>query len=71
LKLIRQNLTWAIAYNLVAIPAAVTGLLEPWHAALGMSLSSVIVVCNALRLLYVNQEARPGFLHESQQEMMN
>lgn len=59
LKLIRQNLGWAIAYNLVAIPAAVTGLLEPWHAALGMSLSSLLVVLNGLRLLAVNQEAKP------------
>ncbi len=70
LKLIRQNLTWAIAYNLIAIPAAVTGLLEPWHAALGMSLSSVIVVCNALRLLYVNQEVRPVFMQENVQKTM-
>jgi Cu2+-exporting ATPase len=65
LKLIRQNLTWAIAYNLIAIPAAVTGFLEPWHAALGMSLSSVIVVCNALRLLAVNQEVRPVFIQKT------
>lgn len=75
LKLIRQNLTWAIAYNLIAIPAAVTGLLEPWHAALGMSLSSVIVVCNALRLLNINQEARPLFtqnhMQVTMQEMAN
>jgi Cu2+-exporting ATPase len=70
LKLIRQNLTWAIAYNLVAIPAAVTGWLEPWHAALGMSLSSVIVVCNALRLLYVSQEVQPIFMPESLQEII-
>ena len=68
LKLIRQNLTWAIAYNLIAIPAAVTGLLEPWHAALGMSLSSVIVVCNALRLLYVDQEVGSVFVQESVQK---
>lgn len=59
LKLIRQNLGWAIAYNLIAIPAAVTGLLEPWHAALGMSLSSLMVVLNGLRLLAVNQDAKP------------
>lgn len=70
LKLIRQNLTWAIAYNLIAIPAAVTGLLEPWHAALGMSLSSVIVVCNALRLLAINQEMRPIFIQETVQESL-
>lgn len=68
LKLIRQNLAWAFAYNLVAIPAAVSGLLEPWHAALGMSLSSVIVVCNALRLLHVNQEVRPLFMQDTEQE---
>ncbi|MBC7404676.1 MAG: cation-translocating P-type ATPase [Cytophaga sp.] len=59
LKLIRQNLAWAVIYNLLAIPAAITGLLEPWHAALGMSLSSLIVVFNALRLFYVNQDVRP------------
>lgn len=51
LHLIRQNLGWASLYNLVAIPAAVSGLLEPWHAALGMTLSSLLVVANALRLL--------------------
>ena len=51
LYLIKQNLYWAVAYNLLAIPAAVTGLIEPWHAAIGMSLSSLIVVANSLRLL--------------------
>ena len=71
LKLIKQNLAWAIAYNLVAIPAAVIGWLEPWHAALGMSLSSVIVVCNALRLLNINQEIRPIFMQDSMQEIVN
>ncbi|MFZ6688573.1 heavy metal translocating P-type ATPase [Undibacterium sp. SXout11W] len=53
--LIRENLFWAIAYNLFAIPAAVIGWLEPWHAALGMSLSSLIVVLNALRLYLLPQ----------------
>ncbi len=51
LHLIRQNLYWALAYNLLAVPAAVLGLLAPWHAALGMSLSSVLVVLNSLRML--------------------
>ena len=51
LALIRQNLCWAIAYNVVAIPSAVFGWLAPWHAALGMSLSSVLVVVNSLRML--------------------
>lgn len=47
---IRQNLIWAVMYNVAAIPMAVTGVLSPWMAALGMSLSSLIVVLNALRL---------------------
>jgi Cu2+-exporting ATPase len=51
MSLIRQNLSWAIVYNVIAVPAAVIGMLEPWHAALGMSLSSLIVVVNGLRLL--------------------
>jgi len=46
----RQNLIWATLYNLIAIPAAAMGLLNPWMSAVGMSLSSVIVVVNALRL---------------------
>ncbi|WMW79197.1 cation-translocating P-type ATPase [Undibacterium cyanobacteriorum] len=50
-QLIRENLAWAMLYNLIAIPAAVVGWLEPWHAALGMSLSSLLVVLNGLRVL--------------------
>ncbi|MFD1214995.1 heavy metal translocating P-type ATPase [Microbulbifer celer] len=48
--IIRQNLVWAILYNLLALPLAFMGLVPPWAAALGMSLSSLIVVANALRL---------------------
>ena len=47
----RQNLCWAVLYNLIALPLAATGLLAPWAAALGMSVSSLVVVLNALRLL--------------------
>jgi Cu2+-exporting ATPase len=47
---IRQNLGWAIAYNVVALPVAAAGLVTPWLAALGMALSSLIVTVNALRL---------------------
>lgn len=50
LRIIRQNLLWALGYNLVALPVAAAGLLTPWLAALGMSLSSFLVVVNALRL---------------------
>ena len=49
-RIIRQNIAWAILYNLAAVPLAVSGLLAPWMAAIGMSLSSLIVVLNALRL---------------------
>ncbi|MBM4197622.1 MAG: cadmium-translocating P-type ATPase [Gammaproteobacteria bacterium] len=48
--ILRQNLAWAAAYNLTAIPAAALGLLPPWLAALGMSLSSLLVVANARRV---------------------
>ena len=47
---IKQNLAWALAYNLLALPAAATGLVAPWQAAIGMSLSSLAVVTNSIRL---------------------
>ena len=50
LRVIRQNLAWAAVYNAVAIPAAAFGLVTPLVAAAGMSLSSLVVVANALRL---------------------
>ena len=50
LNVIRQNLAWAVIYNLLAIPAAAAGYIMPWLAALGMSASSLLVVANALRL---------------------
>jgi len=49
-RVIRQNLGWAMLYNLVAIPAAASGLLNPWLSAIGMTASSALVVLNALRL---------------------
>ncbi len=48
---IKQNMVWAIAYNLLVLPLAMAGFLTPWMAALGMSISSVIVVVNSTRLL--------------------
>ncbi|NWG32205.1 MAG: cation-translocating P-type ATPase, partial [Rhodocyclaceae bacterium] len=50
LRIIRQNLLWAFAYNLIAIPLAMTGWVTPWMAGIGMSASSLLVVLNALRL---------------------
>ena len=48
--IIRQNLAWAIGYNLLALPAAALGFIAPWAAAVGMSASSLLVVAHALRL---------------------
>jgi Cu2+-exporting ATPase len=49
-RVIRQNLAWAIGYNVVALPLALSGQLPPWLAAAGMSASSLVVVLNAMRL---------------------
>jgi Cu2+-exporting ATPase len=51
-EIIRQNILWAIAYNILALPAAILGYIPPWLAAIGMSLSSLLVVTNALRINY-------------------
>lgn len=48
--IIRQNLAWALGYNLLALPLAAAGLVTPWLAALGMAVSSLTVTLNALRL---------------------
>ncbi len=50
LGIIRQNLRWALFYNLAAVPLAAFDLVPPWLAAIGMSASSLVVVLNARRL---------------------
>ena len=56
-SIIKQNLSWALAYNICAVPAAAAGFIAPWMAAIGMSVSSLIVVVNALRLTVTQTQA--------------
>lgn len=50
MRVVRQNLLWATLYNITAIPLAAIGVIAPWAAAIGMSLSSLLVAGNAFRL---------------------
>ncbi|GAB5452058.1 MAG: heavy metal translocating P-type ATPase [Halioglobus sp.] len=49
-RIIKQNIAWALIYNICAIPLAAMGMVPPWIAAIGMSTSSLLVVGNSLRL---------------------
>ncbi len=59
-RVIRQNFAWAILYNAIAVPLAITGQITPAWAAIGMALSSLAVVANSLRLNW-----RSGILWKS------
>ncbi len=54
---IRQNIAWALFYNVGALPLAAMGWVPPWAAAIGMSVSSLVVVLNALRLQRNTEQA--------------
>ncbi|GLC92447.1 cation-transporting P-type ATPase [Cupriavidus sp. TA19] len=56
-RVVRQNLGWSFLYNVVAIPLAATGLVTAWMAGIGMSLSSLLVVANAWRLLSAGRKS--------------
>ncbi|MGL6109179.1 MAG: heavy metal translocating P-type ATPase, partial [Rubrivivax sp.] len=49
MRIVRQNLVWALLYNLACVPLALLGFLPPWAAGLGMASSSTLVILNALR----------------------
>ena len=58
LQVVRQNLFFSVAYNLLSIPLALAGALPPWLAGVGMAASSLVVVLNAMRLA-PSSTARP------------
>jgi Cu2+-exporting ATPase len=64
---IRQNLGWALCYNAVAIPLAVTGLLNPLFAAVAMAVSSLLVVGNSARKLG-GSDGKPDGLETSEED---
>jgi len=64
-QITRQSRRWALIYNLCAVPFAAFGLVPPWLAGIGMSLSSLVVVLNALR---VGRDAASASAGESHPE---
>jgi len=59
LRVMRQNIAWALLYNAVTVPLAALGAIPPWAAAIGMSLSSLAVVLNSLRINDREHQCKP------------
>ena len=73
LAIVRQNQQWALFYNLAAVPMAALGFVPPWLAALGMSLSSLGVILNTLRIgreIAVDQTAKSSATHRQVSQRM-
>lgn len=62
MQIVRQNLVWAAAYNFVCIPLALMGYLPPWLAGIGMALSALGVLLNALRIGASTAPGQPPFV---------
>ncbi|HTS55044.1 MAG TPA: heavy metal translocating P-type ATPase [Burkholderiales bacterium] len=66
-RIVQQNLVWALGYNIVALPLAVTGLVTPWMAGIGMGASSLLVVLNSLRLVDAKPAQEQGSFEQATQ----
>ncbi len=60
MQVIKQNMTWAVLYNAICIPLAFIGWLTPWQAGLGMAISSLVVILNAVRLARMGSQTNLG-----------
>ncbi|MFU8816283.1 MAG: heavy metal translocating P-type ATPase [Pseudomonadales bacterium] len=58
-RIVRQNMGWALSYNMTAMPLAALGFMPPWLAAIGMAGSSILVMSNATRLLRHDTVTKP------------